>query len=145
VTSHARNGRDVLGPIGFDLGKLRGINVGDYLIRFVFGAGVSLVAGIVTLVFGARIGGVFLAFPAILPATLTLVEEKEGTRRADQNAGGAILGAVGLIAFAVIAYLLLTTSAPAALSLALLGWCVAAVALYLVGCHLKPASCSDDS
>jgi peptidoglycan/LPS O-acetylase OafA/YrhL len=131
--------------MGFELGKLRGLNLGEYLIRFVFGAGISLVAGVVTLIFGARVGGLFLAFPAILPATLTLVEDKEGTRRADKNAGGAVLGAVALVVFAIIAYLLLTTSAPSALGLALLGWCVAALLLYLVGCHLRPGSCSDDS
>jgi hypothetical protein len=131
--------------MGFDLGKIGSVQPGEYLIRFAFGAGISLVAGIVTLVFGARVGGIFLAFPAILPATLTLVEEKEGIRRADKNAGGAVLGAVALVGFAILAYLLLTTSAPLALVVALLGWSVAALLLYLVGCQLKPESCSDDS
>lgn len=132
-------------PMGFDLSKLRGINRGEYLTRFAFGAAISLVAGLVTLTFGARFGGLFLAFPAILPATLTLVEEKEGTRRAGKNAGGAVLGAVGLIIFAAIAYLLLPTSALLALVAALLGWSATAVLLYWAGCSLKPDACSDDS
>ena len=131
--------------MGFDVGKLRNIRPRDYLIRFGFGAAVSLAAGLVTLIFGARVGGVFLAFPAILPATLTLVEEKEDTRRADKNAGGAVLGAAALIVFAVVAYLLLNTSAALALGLALLAWLGFSVVLYLAGCRLKPDSCADGS
>lgn len=131
--------------MGFDTSKLHGLRVREYLVRFGFGAGISLAAGLIAFVFGARIGGLFLAFPAILPATLTLVEEKEGTRRADKDAGGAVLGGVALAVFAVIAYLLLPTSAPLALVLALLGWLTGAVVLYLLGCRLKPASCSDES
>ncbi len=145
MTVPLRHPRSLRSWLGFDLRKLRGIKPGEYLVRFAFGAGISLVAGIVTLLFGARLGGVFLAFPAILPATLTLVEEKEGTRRADKNAGGAVLGAVALIFFALIAYLVLPYSAPVALLLAVLGWTAVAVLLYLVGCRLKPTSCSDDT
>jgi hypothetical protein len=44
----------------------------DYALRFLFGAGVSC-AGIVTLKFGPRVGGAFLAFPATIPASLTLI------------------------------------------------------------------------
>jgi uncharacterized membrane protein len=131
--------------MGFQIRKLHGIQFGEYLIRFAFGAGVSVVAGIVTLVFGARFGGVFLAFPAILPATLTLVEKKEGTRRADKNAGGAVLGGVALIIFAALTFLLLNTDAPLALAVAVVGWSVTAMTLYLLGCRLKPQSCSDES
>jgi uncharacterized membrane protein len=88
---------------------------------------------------------VFLAFPAILPATLTLVEKKEGTRRADKNAGGAVLGGVALIIFAALTFLLLNTDAPLALAVAVVGWSVTAMTLYLLGCRLKPQSCSDES
>jgi hypothetical protein len=131
--------------MGFAPGKLRDIPPRDYLIRFAFGASFSLVAGVVTLIFGAQVGGIFLAFPAILPATLTLVEGKEGAKRADKAAGGAVLGAVALIGFAAIAYLLMTTSVSVALVLALLGWSAAALLLYLTGCRLQPESCSDET
>jgi hypothetical protein len=104
-----------------------------------------LVAGLVTIAFGARVGGVFLAFPAILPATLTLVEEKEGTPRADKNAGGAVLGAAALILFAIVAYLLLNTDAVLALATALFAWVCASVLVYLVGCRMKPNSCANDA
>ncbi len=36
--------------------------------------------------FGPRVGGLFLAFPAILPATLTLLEKKEGKTKACADA-----------------------------------------------------------
>jgi Protein of unknown function (DUF3147) len=145
VKSHAEDRGILRASMGVDLSKLRGIKVGEYVVRFAFGAAISLLAGLVTLIFGARVGGLFLAFPAILPATITLVEAKEGTGRADKNAGGAVLGAVALIVFAAIAYLLLPTNAAFALALALLGWSVAAVLLYLRGCSLEPSACSDDS
>ncbi len=51
-------------------------------LRFVSGAITSVLAGLVGLV-DERAGGLFLAFPSILIASLTLVEQKEGaTRRA---------------------------------------------------------------
>ena len=42
-------------------------------MRFLFGAGISLVAGLAGMAFGSKIGGVLLGFPAILPASLTLI------------------------------------------------------------------------
>src|SRR5205814_1515179 len=83
-------------------GGLRSVQPRDLAVRFAFGFGVSVVAGIVTLTFGSRAGGLFLAFPAILPASLTLIEEKQGRRQAEGNAVGAILGAVALVVFALI-------------------------------------------
>ena len=43
------------------------------------------------------------AFPAILPATLTLLEQKHGTEDAVHDTRGAVLGAIGLVPFAVVA------------------------------------------
>ena len=56
----------------------------EYLIRFVFGGTITAVAGIVAERYGPEIGGLFLAFPAILPAAATLIEkhEKEKKERA---------------------------------------------------------------
>ena len=48
----------------------------DYVSRFLFGAGISLAAGLIGMKFGPVVGGVFLGFPAILPASLTLIEER---------------------------------------------------------------------
>ncbi|MET8803359.1 hypothetical protein [Streptomyces sp. NPDC004546] len=45
-------------------------------LLFFFGAGVSLLAAVVWKLFGPFIGGVFLAFPAILLASLALVAKE---------------------------------------------------------------------
>jgi uncharacterized membrane protein (GlpM family) len=103
----------------------------DYIIRFCFGAAISLVAGLVGMKFGPRLGGVFLAFPAILPASLTLIAKKEGDDRAAGDSIGAVLGAIAMIAFAVIVSLwVVRLGVVLALAIALAVWLVVAVALY---------------
>ena len=74
----------------------------DYLLRFLFGASISAGAALIGLKF-PLIGGMFLAFPAILPASLTLVERDSGRKEAVIDAEGAIIGALGLLAFALVA------------------------------------------
>jgi hypothetical protein len=87
----------------------------DYVLRFILGGAMTVIAGLIAKRFGPAVGGLFLAFPAIFPASVTLVakheEEKKakagvhGHRRgigaAAVNAAGATLGSVGLLAFAV--------------------------------------------
>lgn len=119
-------------PVGFDWSKLSQASPGEIGIRFVFGAGISLIAAVVGLVFGAKIGGLFLAFPAVLPATLTLIEQKEGTTKAMADASGGALGAVGLAAFALTASVLLRWNSVAALLVALLAWVVVSLGLYFL-------------
>lgn len=122
--------------------KLRGIRPKDYLIRFALGAGVSIVAGILSKTVGTRFGGAFLAFPSILPASLTLIQEKEGTRRADRDAIGAVLGSAGLVVFAMIGEAAFGYIQPfAALVLALVGWVVTSVALYGLLAFVRPEDC----
>jgi hypothetical protein len=81
--------------------KLRKPPARDWVIRFAFGAGVSALAAVVTKVWGPAAGGLFLAFPAILLASLTLVAKQEGEHRAREDARGATLGALGLIGFGI--------------------------------------------
>jgi uncharacterized membrane protein (GlpM family) len=117
--------------IGFDASKMRQAAPRDLLIRFVFGALVSLGAGLVSIAFGDRIGGLFLAFPAILPATLTLVRQKQSKRDAVEDDEGAVLGAAALIAFAGVTWASLPRVAGWLALLAATGaWLVAAIALY---------------
>ncbi|MGW4557383.1 DUF3147 family protein [Streptomyces sp. NPDC004365] len=105
----------------------------DVLLRFGFGAGVSLLAAVVSALFGPFIGGVFLAFPAILLASLTLVAEEEGIRRARDDARGAALGTLGLWAFAVVAAVLVRHhSAWLALGAATAAWAGVSLAAYAV-------------
>jgi hypothetical protein len=124
------------------LAGLRDVRLRDYLVRFALGAGVSIVAGVLGQVVSARFAGVFLAFPAILPASLTLIQAKEGTREADRNAIGAVLGALGLTVFAATAEAAFGRLDPwVALALALPAWVVVSVALYGLLAHLRPDAC----
>jgi uncharacterized protein DUF3147 len=103
----------------------------DYVSRFLFGAGISLGAGLIGMKFGPLVGGVFLGFPAILPASLTLIEKNEGRQEAAIDSEGAILGAIALVVYAVV--VVVTVSAlgvVASLLVALVAWLGVAVVLY---------------
>ena len=119
-------------PVGFDWSKLRAVKPGELGIRFGFGSGIALLAAVVGALVGAKFGGLFLAFPAILPASLTLIEKKEGVTKAWSDASGGLLGAIGMSAFALAAILLLPWSAIGALLIALIAWAVVSAGLYFV-------------
>jgi len=115
-----------------DLSQLRTINPRDYGVRFGFGALISAVAAVVVMRFGPVAGGLFLAFPAILPATLTLLEKKEGLAQAVSDMRGAAVGSLGMVAFAVTGLLLMKGQPALALIAALIAWILAALASYLL-------------
>jgi hypothetical protein len=118
---------------GIHSGGLHDLPVGDLLIRFGFGAAISAIAGIVSVVAGSEPGGILLAFPAILPATLTLIEKEETERQAEDLDVGSILGAAALAAFAMVVWQYIGSgSAPVVLVSATAAWLAAAVLLYLV-------------
>jgi len=92
------------------LGRSKGY---EYAVRFAFGAAVTVLAGLVAKRYGPEIGGLFLAFPAIFPATATLLEKHQKQKgpsyqRAREVAGidavGASMGSIGLMAFASIVW-----------------------------------------
>ena len=128
-----------------DPGKVHSQRFGDYALRFAFGAAIALIAGVAGMVFGPKVGGLFLAFPAILPASLTLIQKKEGKDEAAIDSVGAVLGAVAMIAFAVVITVLATSwGAVPAVLVALVVWLAVAIALYfavavLLGREPKPA------
>jgi uncharacterized membrane protein (GlpM family) len=90
----------------------------EYAIRFLFGGLITAVAGVIAKKYGPGIGGLFLAFPAIFPASATLIEKHEkqkkekngltGTRRgreaASIDAAGSAMGSVGLFVFALLVW-----------------------------------------
>src|SRR5436853_4500403 len=90
----------------------------EYAVRFLFGGLATAAAGIIAKKFGPGIGGLFLAFPVILPASATWIEKHErkkkekkglsGTQRgreaAGVNAAGSAMGSVGLLLFAFIVW-----------------------------------------
>lgn len=86
-----------------DLRRVRRTSWREYAVRFVFGGAITAAAGYISHRFGPSVGGLFLAFPAILPATLTLIGSHEGSSGAARNAFGAIAGSIGLFAFAAAA------------------------------------------
>jgi hypothetical protein len=119
--------------VGLDLGKLRKVKPHELTIRFAFGAAISIVAGVVSLVAGPTAGGMFLAFPAILPATITLIEKKENTAQASLDVQGAVVGALALVVFALVTKAgLERTGSAVSLLAAGAAWTVASVLVYLV-------------
>ena len=111
----------------------------DYAVRFLFGGIVTVLTGVIAKAYGPSIGGLFLAFPAILPASMTLLKHHDGLRQAVADAGGARLGATALIGFAAAACAL-TPWHGAALTLAAATgvWAAVAVALWILCYGLSP-------
>lgn len=114
-----------------DLGALRKVKARDYLLRFFFGGLVAALAGWGGDAWGTAVGGIVLAFPSILPASLTLVQRHDGPDAAVKDARGARLGALGLLAFCALLFAL-ADRVPAWLALltATGGWFAAATLLF---------------
>jgi Protein of unknown function (DUF3147) len=122
----------------------------EYLARFVLGGLVTAVTGWLAERFGPVVGGLFLAFPAIFPASATLIEKHErdkkrgagiaftvrGRLAAALDARGAVMGAIGGMAFAgVVLELLPQTALWVSLLMALATWSVASSLLWYVRKH----------
>jgi uncharacterized membrane protein (GlpM family) len=127
--------------IEFNISRLKESHWYEYVVRFIFGGCITAVAGLIAKHYGPAIGGLFLAFPAIFPATATLIEKhekekkkeqgKDGTRRARIVVGldaiGTSIGAIALAVFAIIIWRVLPhSSLPAVLIGAMLAWMVTA-------------------
>jgi hypothetical protein len=111
--------------------RLKQVRPRDIGIRFVAGSLTSIAAGLVAIGFGPRVGGVLLAFPAILAASLTLIEEQEDSVDAREDARGAIVGGAALTAFAVVGELTLShIPGGLALAAATVAWVAVGGALY---------------
>ena len=107
--------------IKVDLSALRQTRWHQYAVRFVFGGLITAIAGMIARKYGPGVGGLFLAFPAIFPASATLIEEHEedkkqehgmagrerGRRAASVDAAGAAMGTIGLFVFALLVWQLL--------------------------------------
>jgi Protein of unknown function (DUF3147) len=112
-----------------------------YLPRFAFGAGIALVAGLVGMKFGPVIGGIFLGFPAVLPASLTLIQKDAGKEDAAIDALGASLGAVAMVAYAVlIVFAIRSWGVIPTIAAALVLWLGVALSLYAAASRFLPRS-----
>jgi hypothetical protein len=131
--------------VRFKWGTLRETRWYEYLTRFVLGGGMTVVAGLIASRFGPVIGGLFLAFPAIFPASATLVEKhvcerkerlgfpgsKRGRNAAALDAKGAALGSAGLASFACATWLLIERFSFLALVAATVVWLAVATGAWL--------------
>ena len=133
-------------PIRFSPTSLREGRWYEYVIRFALGGAATVFTGVISSRYGAAVGGLFLALPAIFCASATLIEKHEirrkrevgldGQRRGQEaaalEAAGAALGAIGMLAFAVVFWLLVESSVVAAFIGASLAWLVVSVAAWFV-------------
>lgn len=131
--------------ISIKLDALKESKPHEYAMRFVSGGVSTALAGLIARHFGPGVGGLFLAFPAILPAGASLIESHErrrkreagmdGVRRGREAAGvdaaGAALGAIGLVAFAAVVWLEVARhNAAGVIALATIVWLALSVGLW---------------
>ena len=131
-------------PIRVSSSSLREGRRYEYVIRFALGGAATVFAGLIGSRYGASLGGLFLALPAIFCASATLIEkheirrkreavlagERRGREAAALDAAGAALGAVGLLAFAIAFCALVEVNVPAAFMCASLAWLTVSVAAW---------------
>lgn len=112
--------------VKIDFSPLRQTKWHEYLVRLISGGLITAATGIIAKKFGPGVGGLFLAFPAIFPASATLIEKHEtekkrkrgmpGERRAREvaavDAAGAAMGSVGLLGFGFVVWRLMPAHSP---------------------------------
>jgi hypothetical protein len=133
--------------IDVNFASLKSTKPHEYALRFVFGGIITAATGLIAMHYGPVIGGLFLAFPAIFPASATLIESHEkqrkqkagynGTNRgriaAGIDAAGTFLGALALVLFALILYRFLPShNAILTLATASLAWLTLSILLWLL-------------
>lgn len=123
----------------------------EYLVRFALGGAVTVFTGVISSWFGAAVGGLFLALPAIFCASATLIARHEeqrkhqaglhGRRRGQQaaalDAAGAALGSIGMLGFALVFSQLVARNVPIAFLAAMMAWVVISVGAWWVWRHVR--------
>jgi hypothetical protein len=119
----------------------------EFLVRFLFGGIVTALAGLVASQFGPVVGGMFLAFPSIFPATATLIEKHEAKKKqqegmhgrrlatcaAGADAAGAAMGTIGLLAFGAVVWQSSERFAAwVVLTMAAIAWLVVAGTIWVI-------------
>lgn len=133
--------------VRMDRSSLKQTTWSEYALRFAFGGLITAAAGLIGREWGPVVAGLFLAFPAIFPASATIAEKHErekkqrkglhgsqrGIEAAADDAMGAALGSLGLLVFAIISWVFLPRySAFVVLPLATLAWLATATLLWMV-------------
>lgn len=119
----------------------------EYTVRFFFGGGITVATGLIAKRYGPVFGGLFLAFPAIFPASASLIEKHErekkqragiprtirGRQAAALDARGTADGTIGLIAFAIAVWKLEPRwNSAAVLGVALAAWFIISYLIWRV-------------
>ncbi len=119
----------------------------EYALRFAAGGIITVLAGVIARKWGPVVGGLFLAFPAIFPASATLIEKHERERKqknamhgeergidaAAIDALGAAMGSVGLVAFAGMCWWLIPKYPPTlALGGATVAWLLVSFSIWII-------------
>jgi Protein of unknown function (DUF3147) len=131
--------------VKFRLSALRRTRWYEVVLRVLFGGLATVATGMIAKSYGPVIGGLFLAFPAIFPATATLVEKHvrekkkkahiEGVNRSRHavalEARGTTMGSLGLVLFGLLVWRFLVDR-PAWLVLlaASLAWLVTSILIW---------------
>jgi uncharacterized membrane protein (GlpM family) len=128
-----------ISPVQIDLRKLGETTWWEYGIRFGFGGLVTAIVGVLSTMFGPTVGGLFLAFPAIAIASLTLIARHSEQRpAAGADAFGAAAGSIGLVAFgAVVWWLAPRVAGVWVLLVALSVWLVVSLLVWAAGDALR--------
>ena len=133
-------------PVRLSISSLKDSRWYEYVVRFVLGGIATVFTGVISSRYGAAIGGLFLALPAIFCASATLIEKHEirrkreagvaGERRGQEaaalDAAGAALGAIGMLSFAIAFWFLVESSVAAAFVGASLAWLTISVGAWYV-------------
>jgi uncharacterized membrane protein (GlpM family) len=122
----------VFATIQVKASRLHTTSLQEYGVRFAFGGLATAAVGVIAAAFGPSVDGLFLAFPAILIASLTLVGSHDGAAAAGANALGAMAGAIGLVAFGAIVWKLSPyLSGVVTIALASVVWLIVSVIIWM--------------
>jgi MFS family permease len=130
------------------LEALRGTKPHEFVMRFFLGGAITLIAALIARYCGPKVGGLFLAFPAIFPAGVTLLAKheeqkkrqhqldglKRGKFAAALDARGAAMGTLGLFLFGLVVWMFVGRwPLIAVLVVATTTWLVSVVAVWAGG------------
>jgi hypothetical protein len=142
--------------VRFQWSALRESTWYEYAVRFALGGAATVLAGMIADAFGPETGGLFLAFPAIICASASLIEKHERQRKRDRGVRGTVRGrqaaaldvegagwgSVGLLTFATTVYFCAATlSFFTGVAIAMVGWAAVAGLMWLLRRHLRIPEC----
>ncbi len=137
--------------VKFALSSLKDGRWYEYVVRFVLGGAATVITGMIARIWGPEVGGLFLALPAMLCASATMVESHErrhkkergmeGRKRGEDaaalDAAGAAVGSVALIGFAATVFFAAPRLSWLSLPLALAVWSIGSLTMWWIYKRVK--------